>query len=46
MALLILIFIVLPIAELYVIVKVGEAIGVLPTLATAARTNRRSRHHG
>jgi UPF0716 protein FxsA len=31
--LLILIFIVLPIAELYVIIKVGEAIGVLPTIA-------------
>jgi UPF0716 protein FxsA len=30
---LILIFIVLPIAEIYVIVKVGEAIGVLPTIA-------------
>ncbi len=31
--LLLLIFIVLPIAEIYVIVKVGEAIGILPTLA-------------
>jgi UPF0716 protein FxsA len=31
--LLILIFIVLPIAELYVIIKVGGAIGVLPTIA-------------
>ncbi len=31
--LLVLIFIVLPIAEIYVIIKVGEAIGVLPTLA-------------
>jgi UPF0716 protein FxsA len=31
--LLVLIFIVLPIAELYVIIKVGGAIGVLPTLA-------------
>jgi UPF0716 protein FxsA len=31
--LLVLIFIVLPIAEIYVIVKVGEAIGVLPTIA-------------
>jgi UPF0716 protein FxsA len=31
--LLILIFIVVPIAELYVIIQVGEAIGVLPTLA-------------
>jgi UPF0716 protein FxsA len=30
--LLVLIFIVLPIAEIYVIVKVGEAIGVLPTI--------------
>jgi UPF0716 protein FxsA len=32
-ALLVLIFIVLPIAELYVIIKVGGAIGVLPTIA-------------
>jgi len=32
-ALLILLFIVMPIAELYVIVQVGQAIGVLPTLA-------------
>jgi UPF0716 protein FxsA len=31
--LLVLIFIVLPIAELYVIIKVGEAIGALPTIA-------------
>lgn len=30
---LILVFIVVPIAEIYVIVKVGEAIGVLPTIA-------------
>jgi UPF0716 protein FxsA len=30
---LILLFIVVPIAELYVIIKVGEAIGVLPTIA-------------
>jgi UPF0716 protein FxsA len=30
---LVLIFIVLPIAELFVIIKVGEAIGVLPTIA-------------
>jgi UPF0716 protein FxsA len=30
---LVLLFIVLPIAELYVIIKVGEAIGVLPTIA-------------
>jgi UPF0716 protein FxsA len=30
---LVLIFIVLPIAEIYVIIKVGEAIGVLPTIA-------------
>jgi UPF0716 protein FxsA len=28
-----LLFIVLPIAEIYVIVKIGEAIGILPTLA-------------
>lgn len=33
MLLLILLFIVVPIAELYVIIKVGEAIGILPTLA-------------
>ena len=33
MPLLILLFIVLPIAELYVIIQVGEAIGILPTLA-------------
>ncbi len=33
MLLLVLIFIALPIAELYVIIKVGEAIGVLPTIA-------------
>src|SRR5213083_3450136 len=32
-ALLVLIFIVLPVAEIYVIIKVGEAIGVLPTIA-------------
>jgi UPF0716 protein FxsA len=31
--LLFLVFVVLPIAELYVIIKVGEAIGVLPTIA-------------
>ncbi len=31
--LLFLVFIVLPIAELYVIIKVGEAIGILPTIA-------------
>jgi UPF0716 protein FxsA len=31
--LLVLLFIVVPIAELYVIIKVGEAIGVWPTLA-------------
>jgi UPF0716 protein FxsA len=30
---LVLLFIVVPIAELYVIIQVGEAIGVLPTLA-------------
>ncbi len=29
---LVLIFIVIPIAELYVIIQVGEAIGILPTL--------------
>jgi UPF0716 protein FxsA len=33
MFVLVLLFIVVPIAELYVIIKVGEAIGVLPTLA-------------
>jgi UPF0716 protein FxsA len=33
MVLLVLLFIVLPIAEIYVIIKVGEAIGVLPTIA-------------
>ncbi len=33
MALLVVLFIVVPIAELFVIVKVGEAIGVWPTLA-------------
>jgi UPF0716 protein FxsA len=33
MPLLVLLFIVLPIAELYVIIKVGGAIGVLPTIA-------------
>jgi UPF0716 protein FxsA len=33
MALLVVLFILLPIAEIYVIVKVGEAIGILPTLA-------------
>ncbi len=32
MLLLVVLFIVVPIAELYVIIKVGEAIGVLPTL--------------
>ncbi len=31
--LLVVIFIVVPIAEIYVIIKVGEAIGVLPTIA-------------
>src|SRR5215468_1664989 len=31
--LLVLLFIVVPIAELYVIIQVGEAIGVVPTLA-------------
>jgi UPF0716 protein FxsA len=33
MLLLLLVFIVLPIAEIYVIIKVGEAIGILPTIA-------------
>jgi UPF0716 protein FxsA len=33
MVLLVVLFILLPIAEIYVIVKVGEAIGILPTLA-------------
>jgi UPF0716 protein FxsA len=33
MLLLVVLFILVPIAELYVIIKVGEAIGVLPTLA-------------
>jgi UPF0716 protein FxsA len=33
MALLVILFIVVPVAELYVIIKVGELIGVLPTLA-------------
>jgi UPF0716 protein FxsA len=33
MALLVILFIVVPIAELFVIIKVGEAIGVWPTLA-------------
>jgi UPF0716 protein FxsA len=33
MAILVLLFIVVPIAELYVIIRVGEAIGILPTLA-------------
>lgn len=33
MFLLVLLFIVVPIVELYVIIQVGEAIGVLPTLA-------------
>jgi UPF0716 protein FxsA len=33
MALLVVLFILLPIAEIYVIVKVGDAIGILPTLA-------------
>jgi UPF0716 protein FxsA len=32
-ALLVLVFIVLPIAELYLIIQVGDAIGVLPTIA-------------
>src|SRR5215210_7515300 len=33
MALLVILFILLPIAELYVIIQVGQAIGLLPTLA-------------
>ena len=33
MAFLVILFIVVPIVELYVIIQVGEAIGVLPTLA-------------
>ncbi len=33
MPLLVLLFLVVPIAELYVIIQVGQAIGVLPTLA-------------
>src|SRR5919108_3667331 len=33
MPLLLLLFIVVPIVELYVIIQVGEAIGVLPTIA-------------
>lgn len=33
MLFLVLLFIVLPIAEIYVIIQVGEAIGVLPTIA-------------
>jgi UPF0716 protein FxsA len=33
MAFLVVLFIVVPIAELYVIIQVGEAIGLLPTLA-------------
>src|SRR3954469_4444114 len=33
MPLLFLLFIVVPLAELYVIIQVGEAIGVLPTIA-------------
>jgi UPF0716 protein FxsA len=33
MFILVLLFIVLPVAEIYVIVKVGEAIGIFPTLA-------------
>jgi UPF0716 protein FxsA len=33
MALLVILFIVIPIVELYVIIQVGEAIGILPTLA-------------
>src|SRR3954453_6066307 len=33
LALLFLLFIVVPLAELYVIIQVGQAIGVLPTIA-------------
>jgi UPF0716 protein FxsA len=33
MALLVVLFIVVPIAEIYVIIKVGELIGILPTIA-------------
>ena len=33
MPLLVLLFIVVPIVEIYVIIQVGEAIGVLPTIA-------------
>jgi len=33
MALLVILFIVVPIVEIYVIIQVGEAIGILPTLA-------------
>src|ERR687883_1052595 len=33
LAVLILVFIVVPIAELYVIIQVGQAIGALPTIA-------------
>src|SRR4051812_44056366 len=33
MALLVLLFVVVPIVELFVIIQVGEAIGVLPTIA-------------
>jgi UPF0716 protein FxsA len=33
MALLLILFLVLPIAEIYVIIQVGQAIGILPTLA-------------
>ena len=33
MALLVVLFILIPIAELYVIIQVGQAIGALPTIA-------------
>jgi UPF0716 protein FxsA len=50
MFLLVLLFIVVPIAELYVIIKVGELIGVLPTLALlladALLGSLLLRHHG
>ena len=44
--LLVLLFIVVPIAELYVIIQVGQAIGVLPTIAllVAGLDPRRGAH--
>ena len=38
MLLLLLIFILVPIAELYVIIKIGGAIGILPTSRCSSRT--------